>query len=262
MKKTLALLAFAVMSIGSISAQSLQDVVYLKNGSIIRGIVIEQVPDGNVKVRTADGSVFVYPMTEVQKIQKEQSRAKSRSNENYTYHYDNPYSSNDDLDELYGWEKAPRFRGFIEQNNTIGVGDYADNRFGLLASFGCQIIPYLYVGAGTGFDYWSDSDFYTIPVFAHFRTEFHKSIRRNVSPFVDVKVGYSFMNSHGYYVAPSIGCHFYFGHSNIGLSAYIGYAMQRLDYDAYYYNWYYNYSYSFTHGVDSKGVRIGVSLDF
>lgn len=39
MKKTLALLAFAVMSIGSISAQNLQDVVYLKNGSIIRGVV-------------------------------------------------------------------------------------------------------------------------------------------------------------------------------------------------------------------------------
>ena len=94
MKKTLALLAFALMSVGSVSAQSLQDVVYLKNGSIIRGVVIEQVPDGNVKVQTADGSVLVYPMTEVQKIQKEQSRVQSPSHGNYTSHSNNPSSSN------------------------------------------------------------------------------------------------------------------------------------------------------------------------
>lgn len=77
MKKTLALLAFAIISIGSISAQSMQDVVYLKNGSIIRGMVIEIVSDGNVKVQTADGCVFVYPMTDVQKIQKKSKKSKT-----------------------------------------------------------------------------------------------------------------------------------------------------------------------------------------
>ena len=52
-------------------AQEMQDVVYLKNGSIIRGLVIEQVPGKSLKIRTRDGSVFVYTMEEVERITKE-----------------------------------------------------------------------------------------------------------------------------------------------------------------------------------------------
>ncbi len=37
-------------------SQSLQDAVYLKSGSIIRGTVMEMLPGKNVKVLMADGS--------------------------------------------------------------------------------------------------------------------------------------------------------------------------------------------------------------
>ncbi len=50
---------------------ALQDVVYLKNGSIIRGVIIEQIPEQSLKIRTADGSVFVYQMSEIERIRKE-----------------------------------------------------------------------------------------------------------------------------------------------------------------------------------------------
>jgi len=49
-----------------------QDVVYLQNGSVIRGMVIEQVPNVSLKIQTADGSIFVYEMKDVLKITKEQ----------------------------------------------------------------------------------------------------------------------------------------------------------------------------------------------
>ncbi|QQS72492.1 MAG: hypothetical protein IPP95_15195 [Flavobacteriales bacterium] len=49
-------------------AQEWQDVVYLKNGSVIRGMVIEQVPNVSLKIGTADGSVFVYAMDQVEKM--------------------------------------------------------------------------------------------------------------------------------------------------------------------------------------------------
>lgn len=55
-------------------AQQWVEVVYLKNGGRIRGTVIEQVPNESLKIQTADGSVFVYKMSEVEKITKEQSR--------------------------------------------------------------------------------------------------------------------------------------------------------------------------------------------
>ena len=49
-----------------------QDVLYLKNGSIIRGKIVEMLPDKTVKIRTADGSLFVYQITEVEKIVMEE----------------------------------------------------------------------------------------------------------------------------------------------------------------------------------------------
>jgi hypothetical protein len=50
---------------------TLVDVVYLKNGSMIVGSIIEQVPNENLKIQTKDGSVFVYPMSDIYRITKE-----------------------------------------------------------------------------------------------------------------------------------------------------------------------------------------------
>lgn len=55
----------------------LQDVVYLKNGSIVRGIIIEQVPNESLKIQTAGGSLFVYKFEEIEKITKEAPSSKS-----------------------------------------------------------------------------------------------------------------------------------------------------------------------------------------
>ncbi|MFJ1352026.1 hypothetical protein [Capnocytophaga canimorsus] len=47
------------------------DVVYLKNGGVTKGEIIEQVPNINIKIQTKDGNVFVYKMEEISKISKE-----------------------------------------------------------------------------------------------------------------------------------------------------------------------------------------------
>lgn len=67
-----ALIGFAMPA----AAQQYQEVVYLKNGSVIKGTVIEQIPGQSVKVQTQDGSVFVYTMDEVDKIVKEDLQQK------------------------------------------------------------------------------------------------------------------------------------------------------------------------------------------
>ena len=59
--------------------QNYQDVVYLKNGSIIRGMIIEQVPNKSIKIETSDKSLFVYQIDEVEKITKELARTDTRS---------------------------------------------------------------------------------------------------------------------------------------------------------------------------------------
>ncbi len=74
MKKIIIALAVSCISM-HLSAQQYIESVYLKNGSIIKGTVIEQVPDGDIKIQRNDGSVYVYPMSEVIKITKEQVAA-------------------------------------------------------------------------------------------------------------------------------------------------------------------------------------------
>lgn len=56
------------------TASEYQDVVYLKNGGIVRGMIIEQVPNVQLKIQTKDGNVFVYKMDEIGKITKELSK--------------------------------------------------------------------------------------------------------------------------------------------------------------------------------------------
>lgn len=54
------------------NAQQKRDVVYLKNGSIIRGTILEMTPNQSVKIETTDGSIFIYKMDEIEKTTSEE----------------------------------------------------------------------------------------------------------------------------------------------------------------------------------------------
>lgn len=64
-KKPLLLLLFAIGI-----CQSDEDVVYLKNGSIVRGKIIEQKLNEYIKIKT-EKNIFVYESEEIDKITKE-----------------------------------------------------------------------------------------------------------------------------------------------------------------------------------------------
>src|SRR5205085_2634048 len=55
----------------AVAQNNLQDVVYLKNGQVLRGVIIEQVPGQSIKIETPSGSVFVFKMEEIDRISKE-----------------------------------------------------------------------------------------------------------------------------------------------------------------------------------------------
>ncbi|MBC8550708.1 MAG: hypothetical protein ISR95_02780 [Candidatus Marinimicrobia bacterium] len=67
MKKLLVLLIFGV---GTLFCQQYEDVVYLKDGSIIHGVIIEQVPNKLIKIQSGK-NVFVYQLDEIEKMTKE-----------------------------------------------------------------------------------------------------------------------------------------------------------------------------------------------
>ena len=57
---------------GSAYSQNMEDVVYLKNGSIIHGTIIEQIPNESIKIKTKDGNIFVYKIDEIEKMTREE----------------------------------------------------------------------------------------------------------------------------------------------------------------------------------------------
>ena len=71
MKKYQLLCLLLVISSFAFAQQNYQDVVYLKNGSIIRGMIVEQVPNKTLTIETMDKSLFVFPIEQVEKITKE-----------------------------------------------------------------------------------------------------------------------------------------------------------------------------------------------
>jgi len=141
-----------------------QDVVYLKNGTVIRGIIIEQIPFESIKIETKGGSVFVYTLDEIEKITKEpkfeqESRVSTPS---------------------IGLKKG--YRGIVE----FGVEYYYGARLSIINGY--QFNPYVSLGLGTGLNWCYPENLY-IPVFADLRVNF---LNKRVSPYTSLDVGYSF----------------------------------------------------------------------
>ncbi len=72
MKKSVLFFLMVVVPFVVLSQQHIyKDVVELKNGSVIKGIIIEQIPNQQIKIQTADGSLFVFQIDEIAKLRKE-----------------------------------------------------------------------------------------------------------------------------------------------------------------------------------------------
>lgn len=71
MKQITFIFIFVFIS-SALFAQIKEDVVYLKNGSVIKGQITEMIPDKHVKIETNGGSLFVYTFEEIEKIEKQE----------------------------------------------------------------------------------------------------------------------------------------------------------------------------------------------
>jgi len=218
---TLLFLLFCTLSY----AQSVyQDVVYLKNGSVIRGVIIEQIPNESVKIETADKNLFVFKFDEIERITKEESK-------------------------LAETGKTPirnsiRYRGILDFGYHLpveGSENYTDKAEKVALNFinGIEINPHLFIGLGVGFRYLSTSRSETnnkifIPVFADLTGYL---LNGSVSPFLSFAAGYSFHATSnnentgigidgGLLLFPSLGVRIKFS-ENAGVHFRFGYELQR-----------------------------------
>lgn len=213
--KKLLLLALCVFGVLlSANAQNMTDVVTLKNGSVIKGIIVEQRPNEAIKIETRDGNVFVYKMDEIEKLSKEAEQT-------------HPSKAYFDTTEF---NKPSGYMGIVEVSGGLGIGDWAADRMSLTIINGYRLLPQFAFGLGIGYemflyeaasgaaDYSPES---ALPVFLHLRSDF---IAKKVSPFVAFNVGYNVSLSGGYFggllLEPSMGVSYNAGKGRmtIGLS--------------------------------------------
>ncbi len=118
---------------------SKQDVLYLKNGSIIRGTIIEFIPDKTVKIQTADSSLFVFSSLEVEKIQKEEIPATVQRESVAPPHQ----KDNAVVASIFGGVAIPGsdFADAADAGFTLGFQLHAKKKIGFLINFSYSSNP-------------------------------------------------------------------------------------------------------------------------
>lgn len=235
MRKLLLLLTLLLSISTYVAAQNYTEVVYLKNGSVIKGVIIEQVPNVSLKIKTSDGSLIICQMNDVEKITKE---------ERYTRDYRKDANN----------RKAARntlkgYKGFIDFGYIADLSDYDANKVEISTSHGYQFNNYFYLGGGVAADFYTDADLIAVPIFVDFRANF---INKKVTPFADIKTGYSVGDVEGLYVSTGIGVRFSLkGKKALNLK--LEYNYQQYDY---YYSGYY-INYDDTADLEGLGFKVG-----
>ena len=140
MKNILILLIISLLQVVAFSQDTnltkTKDIIYLKDGSTLRGVIIEQIPDQYVKISIAGGTVIEVNMNEVKRIKADKG--------NYAF---NPDGSNSKVKGFYtGYNVQTMFgqagESDFEQRLIFGVG--------IQYSLGYQINKYAAIGGGVG----------------------------------------------------------------------------------------------------------------
>lgn len=171
----LSLIIGCFWTVSSWAQGALEDVVYLENGSVIRGQVIEYNPEKDIKIKILGGSVLVYKSSEVIKIEKEESLKKETTT------------------AVKNKEKKSHIPSGVGLYHTVaggtllGLSDFFGPVPGLSlkTSTGWSFHRTIGLGAGCGLLVLGEYAF--IPVYANIRGNFMKS---SASLFYDINVGY------------------------------------------------------------------------
>jgi hypothetical protein len=146
--------------IETVNAQQLEDVVSLKNGSVIRGNILE-VTSQTIKIQICGGSIFLFKTEEIEKTWKE---FPFRDKGNLMIHTKGYYN----LTKIGLLPGNPTGASFITVN-------------------GYQFNPYFLSGIGVGIEKY---DFETYPIFGNIQYNF---INARFTPFINFQGGYSFV---------------------------------------------------------------------
>ena len=251
MKKTIFSLLLAAAPIIS----SAKEVVYLKNGSIIKGDIVEIVPNKTLTVETADGNTFVCNYDEIDKI----AREKSENNEVIAKKSeDNEALATPKIKD----NSSPLKRGYSWQiNSAFSAGN--ETMYGLETTtiHGFRFNPKLFVGLGIGSRFrtqdWEEA--IDIPFFVNFRYDL---LDYKISPFLAVNSGVAFNTNNiegtGYYGSLEIGCRFRHFSISTGIETSKFCKKGHYNINYYYWDYYWEDSYYYSQQDANFALRLGL----
>ena len=239
---------FAALQMSFAQAQSqYEDVVYLKNGTVIHGIITEQIPNKSIKIQTRDGNLFAYSMDEIDKITKEQPQTSIPATEQTSH-----YKTTGFLDLIRAGVAG------ITSPYSSGIGESG-------VIFGSYLSPYFSVGGGIMGQTFSNGT--GAPVFADARGYLNDG---QFTPLLFLDIGYAplFINGYtnnygGFYLNIGAGMRLFINNST-ALWLELGFQSQgsaEIVTNMTYINqtpWYYNTTQSIT--ISSVALRVGVSF--
>ena len=171
------IVVFTLLLSSHLSAQNSQDdVVYLNNGTFLRGKIVKLVTGKSLRLAFNNKDTLEIPLSDVKLIRKE--NAPVVTNDNYK-------------NSVRAWE----YTCIAELNFGLGLlegldryKDTARSQYSVLLSVvnGYTITPYIQLGIGTGLEFWMTRVF--LPIYMDFRTNIYKS---DNSPFMYLNIGYS-----------------------------------------------------------------------
>jgi hypothetical protein len=217
LKKVYLSVLLFVMSSGIIFCQNqYQDVVYLKNGSIIKGEILEISIERRVKIQTTDQKIWTFNLDEIEKIKREKGGPAFYASE-YLYPGFINYST---MGILVGDENSRHRAPF---SITLVNSHVFENNLSVGAGFGLEFL-----------------DRTSVPLFTDLRYFMNN---KKLSPFFLLQSGYSFPiedehdeyyqernNVGGYLINPGIGFLLNF-QTGGALICTVGYRNQLLKYE-------------------------------
>lgn len=177
------------------------EVIYLKNGSVIRGTIVEIVPNTSYKIQTSDGSAFVFEEKDIQKIAREFPVKTAKSN------------------------SLNKINTTMEAGYGAKSGMYGLNVINVNALLNYQLKEHVSIGGGIGMRCFDEAEITMIPIFVDGKISMPN---KDISPYLGLAVGYSLnvsngIENSGVLVNPQLGIQF---NLNNGIKLNVGTAYQ------------------------------------
>ncbi len=158
--------------------QETEDVIYLKDGSILRGTLLEEGRDDQLKIELMGGSVFVIHPSEIDSVTLEPAKFIRKS-----------FKENKKLLPITFREKG--IYHIFDLGFGFGEGRYGEG-FNANLSYILEyhVNQYLNTGIGIGIDSYYDGSLF--PLFLDVRGDV---VQKKISPYYQASVGWAFLGA-------------------------------------------------------------------